>query len=131
MIFGEKAAALKADRSIGVRQLAYDRPLPKINARVIGWSLRRVREILELGYEEAVDGFGRDAQWLAAVETGFGGIGPGEVAALLAHYGEVPDRIRSALTGAACPSGRSAVAAVSSWPTVGNVAGHPHLRGGG
>ncbi|GAA4600579.1 helix-turn-helix transcriptional regulator [Actinoallomurus liliacearum] len=84
----------------------YDRPLPKINARLIGLGLRRVREILELNYEEAVAGFGRDAQWLAAVETGFGDIGPGEVSALLAHYGEVPDRIRSALTGlAARPDG--------------------------
>ncbi|MFC4908345.1 DUF5753 domain-containing protein [Actinomadura gamaensis] len=84
----------------------YDRPVPKINARVVGWGLRRVREILELGYDEAVAGFGRDAQWLAAVETGFGDIGPEEVAALLAHYGPVPDRIRAVLTGlAARPDG--------------------------
>ncbi|MEV4254894.1 DUF5753 domain-containing protein [Spirillospora sp. NPDC049652] len=84
----------------------YDRPLPKINVRIIGWGLRRVREILELSYEEAVAGFGRDAQWLAAVETGFADISPGEVGALLANYGEIPERIRSILTGlAARPDG--------------------------
>jgi hypothetical protein len=84
----------------------YDRPPPKINARLIGGGLRLVRETLELGYDEAVAGFGRDAQWLAAVETGFADIAPDEVAALLAHYGPVPDRIRLALTGlAARPDG--------------------------
>ncbi|RFU40498.1 hypothetical protein DZF91_16910 [Actinomadura logoneensis] len=84
----------------------YDRPVPKINARIIGWGLRRVREILELDYEEAVAGFGRNAQWLAAVETGFADITPSEVGALLANYGAVPERIRSVLTSlAARPDG--------------------------
>ncbi|MGH3238917.1 MAG: helix-turn-helix domain-containing protein [Spirillospora sp.] len=69
---------------------------PNINARSLGQHLRRIREILELSYLDAASRLGRNADWLARVETGFGHVTPAEVAEILDAYG-VPQRIRDVL----------------------------------
>ncbi|MFI0483809.1 helix-turn-helix domain-containing protein [Actinomadura sp. 9N215] len=69
---------------------------PNINARSLGQHLRKIREILELSYLDAASHLGRNADWLARVETGFGHVTPAEVAEILDAYG-VPQKIRDVL----------------------------------
>ncbi|MFF0522072.1 helix-turn-helix domain-containing protein [Actinomadura nitritigenes] len=69
---------------------------PNINARSLGQQLRKIRELLELSYPDAAALLGRDADWLARVETGFGDPTPEQVGAILDAYG-VPDRVRAVL----------------------------------
>jgi hypothetical protein len=78
---------------------------PNINARSLGQQLRKIREILELSYPDAAALLGRDADWLARVETGFGDATPAQVGEILDAYG-VPPRIRAVLVDlAARPAG--------------------------
>ncbi|GAA0264172.1 hypothetical protein GCM10009527_070310 [Actinomadura nitritigenes] len=69
---------------------------PNINARSLGQQLRKIRELLELSYPDAAALLGRDADWLARVETGFGDVTPEQVGAILDAYG-APDRVRAVL----------------------------------
>ncbi|TYK49133.1 helix-turn-helix domain-containing protein [Actinomadura decatromicini] len=69
---------------------------PNINARSLGQHLRKIREILELSYPEAASLLGRDANWLARVETGFGEVTPDQVGEILDAYG-APPRVRDVL----------------------------------
>ncbi|MFC4050537.1 helix-turn-helix domain-containing protein [Actinomadura syzygii] len=69
---------------------------PNINARSLGQHLRKIREILELSYPEAASLLGRDANWLARVETGFGEATPEQVGEILDAYG-APPRVRDVL----------------------------------
>ncbi|MFB4315170.1 spore photoproduct lyase family protein [Actinomadura sp. 21ATH] len=59
---------------------------PNINARRLGLYLRRVREIVELSYEQAAARTGCDPDWLARVETGFARPAVAEVERLLERY---------------------------------------------
>lgn len=69
---------------------------PNINARSLGQQLRKLREILELSYLDAASLLGRNADWLARVETGFGQVTPAQVAEILDAYG-APQRVRDVL----------------------------------
>ncbi|QKG25585.1 helix-turn-helix domain-containing protein [Actinomadura verrucosospora] len=69
---------------------------PNINARSLGQQLRKIRELLELSYPDAAALLGRDADWLARVETGFGDATPEQVGAMLDAYG-APGRVRAVL----------------------------------
>ncbi|GAA4240850.1 helix-turn-helix transcriptional regulator [Actinomadura meridiana] len=69
---------------------------PNINARSLGQQLRKIREILDLSYTDAASLLGRDADWLARVETGFGQVSPDQVGEILDAYG-APLRVRDFL----------------------------------
>ncbi|MFI0373271.1 helix-turn-helix domain-containing protein [Actinomadura sp. 1N219] len=69
---------------------------PNINARSLGQHLRKIRELLDLSYLDAASHLGRNADWLARVETGFGQVTPADVGEILDAYG-VPRKIRDVL----------------------------------
>jgi transcriptional regulator with XRE-family HTH domain len=69
---------------------------PNINARSLGQQLRKIREILDLSYTDAASLLGRNADWLARVETGFGQVTPDQVGEILDAYG-APLRVRDFL----------------------------------
>ena len=60
---------------------------PGILARDLGLMLQKAREVVGLSYDEAAARLGREADWLARVETGFAAAGPEEVARILVEYG--------------------------------------------
>lgn len=70
---------------------------PNINARRLGVYLRRLREILELSYDDAAAQLGCDSTWLVRVETGFEPIAPDEVRRLLDGYHVPPHQLRTVL----------------------------------
>jgi transcriptional regulator with XRE-family HTH domain len=59
---------------------------PNINARRLGLYLRRIRELLELSYEQAAAQVGCESDWLVRVETGFEWPSPVEVERMLERY---------------------------------------------
>jgi hypothetical protein len=80
---------------------------PGVLARMLGSMLKKVREIVNLSYDEAAARLGCDADWLVRVETGFAVAGPEEVARLLVEYGvreaRVADEIIDMARRAAAP----------------------------
>ena len=60
---------------------------PSIWARMLGSMLQTAREVAGLSYDDAAARLGREADWLARVETGFAAAGPDEVARILTGYG--------------------------------------------
>lgn len=60
---------------------------PGILSLSLGEQLRTVREAADLSYDQAAALLGREADWLARVETGFAVATPEEVARILVEYG--------------------------------------------
>jgi transcriptional regulator with XRE-family HTH domain len=69
--------------------------------------LQKAREVVGLSYDQAAARLGREADWLARVETGFAMAGPDEVARILVEYGvreaRVADTIIDMARRAAAP----------------------------
>lgn len=65
---------------------------PNINARRLGLYLRRIREFLDLSYEQAAAQVGCESEWLVRVETGFTWPSPAEAERMLERY-----RVREAM----------------------------------
>ena len=71
---------------------------PNINARRLGWHLRKLREALGLSYDAAAVRLGCEATWLIRLETGFEEVTPERVCMLLDRYGVPRHNLRTMLT---------------------------------
>ena len=74
-----------------------DHRAPNINARRLGWHLRKLRELLELSYDAAAGCLGCEVDWLIRVETGFELVTPEKVGELLDGYGVPQHKLRTML----------------------------------